>query len=87
MRGRLPNFVLGELQLRPGWTLYIIAWKEPQNNLMDLIRSVFPQRSPVFSEKELGEDDYTLCFQGYRGPNSAYMVPVSVHYTPPFETS
>ena len=87
MRGRLPNFVLGQLRLRPGKTLHIIAWKEPQNNLMDRIRSVFPQISPTLSELELGEDDYTLCFQGYRRPNSAFMVTVPVRYTPAGETS
>lgn len=83
MQGQLPHFVLGQVLLRPGKTLYVIAWKEPQNDLMERIRSVFPQISPTFSELELDEDDYTVCFQGYRGSNSAFMVTVPVHYTPP----
>ena len=82
MEGRLPHFVFGQVPLRPGKTLYIIAWKEPQNDLMERIRSVFPKISPTFSELELGEDDYTVCFQGHRGPNSAFMLTVPVHYTP-----
>ena len=87
MHSRLPHFKLGELRLRPEKTLHIIAWKEPQNNLMDTIRSVFPKVSPTFSELELSEGDFTLHFQGYRRPNSAYMVAVPVHYTPPAESS
>ena len=87
MKSRLPHIVLGELPLRPGKTLHIIAMKESQNDLMDRIRSAFTQVSLNLSEQELKEDDYTLNFQGYRGPNSAYMVNVPVHYTPPPETS
>ena len=66
--GPAAHFVFGQVPLRPGKTLYIIAWKEPQNDLMERIRSVFPKISPTFSELELGEDDYTVCFQGHRGP-------------------
>ena len=87
MQGRLPHFVLGQLPLRRGKTLHIIAWKEPQNNLVDRIRSIFPQASLTFSQLDLGEDDYTLWVQGYRGPNSAYMVTVPIHYTPRSETA
>ena len=86
MQGHLPHFVLGQLPLRPGKTLHVITWKEPQNDLMDQIQKVFPRISPMFSELKLGEDDYTLNLQGYRGPNSAYMVSVPVNYTPPSET-
>lgn len=86
MQGQLPHFVLGQLQLRPGRTLHVIAWKEPQNDLMNRIRAVFPQASLMFSELKLGESDYTLCVQGFRAPNSAFMVTVPVHYTPPSKT-
>ena len=82
MNGRRPNFILGQVPLRPGKTLYIIAWKEPQNDWMKRIRSDLPEISPTFSELELGEDDYTVWFQGFRGPNSAFMLTVPVHYTP-----
>lgn len=87
VRGGRPYFSLGELPLRPGRTLHVIAWKEAQDDFMDRIRSVFPQVVPVFSELELGEDDYTLCIQGYRRPNSAYMVRVPVRFTPPHEAA
>lgn len=87
MQGRLPHFVLGQLPLRAGKTLHVITWKEPQNDLLNQIQKVFPQVSPIFSELKLGEDDYTLNLQGYRGPNSAYIVTVPVHYTPHSETA
>lgn len=83
MQGRLPHFVLGRLPLpKTGRTLHVIAWKEPQKDLIDKIRAVFPQASLTFSQLQLGEDDYTLNVQGYRGPNSAFMVTVPIHYTP-----
>ena len=87
MQGRLPHLVLGQLPLEPKKTLHIITWKEPENDLMDRIRSVFPQISLTCSELRLGEGDYTLCIQGYRGPDSVFLVPVPVHYTPPSETA
>ena len=87
MKGQLPHFVLGQVTLRPEKTLYIIAWKEPQNDLLERIRNVFPKISPMFSELKLDEDDYTICLQGYRGSNSAFMVTVPVHYTPPPEAN
>ena len=83
MQGSSPHFVLGQLPLRPGKTLYIIALKEQQNNLKDRIRGIFPHVSHSFYEMQAAESDYTLCVQGYRGPNSAYIVTVPVHYTPP----
>ena len=86
MQSRMPYFVLGQLPLQPERTLHIIAWKEDQNNLMDRIRDIFPHVSLNFSELKLREDDYTLCVQGYRRSNSAYMVRVPVHYTPQSET-
>ena len=82
MRGRVPHFVLGQIPLVEGKTLHIIAWKEPQNGLMDLMRTAFPQASHTLTKLGLGEDDYTMSVQGYRGPNAAYMVVFPVHYTP-----
>lgn len=87
VQGRLPHIVLGELQLRPGKTLHIIAWKELENNLMDRIQSTIPQVCPSFLKQDFEEGDYTLNLHGYRGPNSAYMLSVPVHYTPPAEAS
>ena len=82
MRGKVPHIVLGQLPLREGKTLHIIAWKEPQNNLMDGIRRAFPEISSTLSELNLGEDDFTLNLQGFQSSNSAFMVTVPVHYTP-----
>lgn len=87
LQGGLPHIVLGEVPLRPGKTLHIIAWKEPQNNLLERIHSVIPHASLNFSKQDFEEGDYTLNIHGYRGVNSAYMVNVPVKYTPPSETS
>ena len=83
IQGRVPHIVLGRLPLREGKTLYLIAWKEPQRDLMDRVRRVFPQASWKCSELGLDDGEYAMCVQGYRQPNSAYMVVVPVHYTSP----
>lgn len=85
MRGEMPHFAFGQLQLQTDKTLHVIAWKEDQNNLMERIKNVFPEASLMASKLNLGERDLTLCVQGYRKPNSAYLVTVPVHYTPPTE--
>lgn len=83
MRGRMPHFVVGQLPLGPRRTLHIITWKEPQRDLMEQIRSAFPQVSRSIAHLELTEDQYTLSLQGYRGTDSAYIVTVPVRYKPP----
>ena len=82
MRGRIPNFVIGEVPMRPGKTLHVIAWKEPAAGLTERIRKVFPQISHSLGQREIDEGEYTIRLQGYRGPNAAYMVTVPVQYTP-----
>lgn len=82
MRGRMPHFVLGQLPLRPGTTLHIIAWKEPENDLLNQVRSILRQPSVSAGELEMEEGEYTLWVGGYRAPNSAYMMSVPVRYTP-----
>ena len=83
MRGRVPHIVLGQLPLKKDKTLHVIAWKEPQGNLKDQVRSVFPHASQGLSQVGVDDGEYALCVQGYRQPNSAYMVVVPVHYTSP----
>ncbi len=82
MQSQLPHFILGRLALQQGRTLHVIAWKEPQNDLLDKVRAVFPQASQTLFELGLGEQDYNLNVQGFREPNSAYLVTVPVHYIP-----
>ena len=82
MRGHVPHLVLGQIPLMEGKTLHIIAWKEPENGLMDLVRTAFPQASHTFAKQRLGEGDYTMPVQGSRGQNAAYMVVFPVRYTP-----
>ena len=83
MRGHVSHIVLGRLPVTGGKTLHVIAWKESQGDLMDLVRGVFPHASATFSERGLGDDEYTLHVQGYRRPNSAFMVWVPVRYASP----
>ena len=45
MRGHVSHIVLGRLPVTGGKTLHVIAWKEPQGDLMDLVRGVFPHAS------------------------------------------
>ena len=67
-----PHFVLGTLALRPGRVLHIVAWKEPENDLRALLRvSLNKVPSPLPDAKDL-----VLNFQGFRAPNSAFMVAV-----------
>ena len=83
MRGHVPHIVLARLPVTKGKMLHVIAWKEPQRNLMEQVRRVFPHASRTLSELSLGDGEYTLCVQGYRQPDSAYMVVVPVRYTSP----
>ena len=83
MRGHVPHIVLGQLPVTKGKTLHVIAWKEPQRDLMDKVRSVFPHALRTFAERGVGDGEYTLCVQGCRQPNSAFMLVVPVRYTSP----
>ena len=83
MQGKVPHIVLARLPLNEGKTLHVIAWKEPQGDLIDRIRSVFPQASQTLARIGVDDGEYTLCVQGYRQPNSAYMVVVPVQYASP----
>ena len=83
MRGHVPHILLGRLPVTGGKTLHVIAWKEPQGDLMDLVRRAFPYASATFSERGLGDGEYTMHVQGYRRPDSAFMVWVPVRYTSP----
>ena len=68
--------VLGRLSLRPGKVLHIVAWKEPDNGLKErLSDSLKHVQAPVLPKKT---DDLSVCFQGFRSENSAFMVEVPV---------
>ena len=79
----IPHMVLGKLQLMTGETLYVIAWKEPlADDLQERMRRHFSQVASTLQEADRNEGSFTLCFHGYRRPNSAYMMPMSVRYQP-----
>ena len=83
LQGGIPHFTLAQLPIREGKALHMIAWKEPQNDLVDRVRATFPKISSTFSQDGHGEGDYTLFLSGFRAPDSAYMVLVPAKYTPP----
>ena len=72
LRVDAPHFTLGKLALRPGKILHVVAWKEPENNLKTLLRASLAQVPPLLPEP----DDLVVNFQGFRAPNSAFMVAV-----------
>ena len=81
MRGRAPRIELGRLPLREGRTLRVVAWQEPQGDWMEQVRKslLAPPRRPA--QPSVGDDEHTMCVQGYRRPDSAYMVVLPVRYT------
>ena len=81
MQGLVSHIVLGRLPIQEGKTLHVIAWKEAQGGLMDKIRSIFPQVSQRLEMLRVDDGDLSINVQGYRRPNSAYMVAVPVYYT------
>lgn len=83
LRCNMPHFVLGKLSLPPVRALHVVAWKEPMaDDLPDRIRRCFPTVASASAQLGLAAGSYTLCLHGYRRPNSAYMMPVPVRYTP-----
>ena len=50
---------------------------------MQLIRKTFPHAEQTFAKLGLGTGEYTMHVQGYRRPDSAYMVVCPVHYASP----
>ena len=83
MQGSVPHIVLGELPARKGKTLHVIAWTEPQGKLMEVIRKAFPQAQQDLASSGLDAGEFTMHVQGYRGPDSAFMVVFPVRYTLP----
>lgn len=84
LRCNMPHFVLGKLPLPPLQALHVLAWKEAMaHDLPDRIRAYSPMAASASAQLGLAEGSYTLCLHGYRRPNSAYMMPVPVRYTPP----
>lgn len=72
LRVDTPHFALGKLALRPGKVLHVVAWKEPENDLKTLLRASLAQVPSPLPEAE----DLVVNFQGFRVPNSAFMVAV-----------
>ena len=83
LRPTIPHIVLGKLSLMTGKTLYVVAWTEPlDDGLQERIRAFWPQLASVLLEAGRSEGNLTICLHGYRRPNSAYMMPISIHCQP-----
>ena len=72
LRVDAPHFMLARLALRPGKVLHVVAWKEPENSLKALLRASL-QRVPAPLPEA---DNLVIDFQGFRAPDSAFMVAV-----------
>ena len=81
-QGSFPHIVLGRLLLRERKILHIVAFKEPQDGLRRLVEKTLPEIAQTLTNHEIADTDLTLNLQGYRQPNSAYMVSLPVRYTP-----
>lgn len=77
LRVSVPHFRLGKLMLRTGKVLHIVTWREEQGNLRENLL-VALKRIPLSLPRA---DDLWVNFQGFRQPNSAYMVAVPVRVT------
>ena len=83
LQPNIPHIVLGKLPLMTGDTLHVVAWKELlADDLQERIRAHFPQIASTLQQVGRSAGDFTLCLHGYRRPNSAYMMPFSIHYKP-----
>ena len=67
-----PHFVLARLPMGPRKVLHVVVWKEPENDLRALLQAAL---GPVKTPRPV-INDLTLNFQGFRAPNSAFMVTV-----------
>ena len=64
LRVHTPHFVLGKLALRPGKVLHVVAWKEPERNMKDKLRSSLKRISAPLTKHE----QLVLNLQGFRAP-------------------
>ena len=67
-----PHFVIAKLPMGPRKALHVVAWKESEKDLRALLQASLEQATPSLPDI----DDLTLNFQGFRAPNSAFMVTV-----------
>ena len=73
----MPTFRLGKLPLPPSEVLHVVAWKEEADaDLLDQIRGAMAAMTAAQLRVDVG--CHMICLHGYRGPNSAYMMPVPI---------
>ena len=67
-----PHFVIAKLPMGTRKALHVVAWKESEKDLRALLQAGLEQATTPLPDI----DDLTLSFQGFRAPNSAFMVTV-----------
>ena len=73
----MPTFRIGKLPLPPSEVLHVVAWKETAPaDLADQIRGAMAAMTAAQFRIDAG--CHMMCLQGYRAPNSAYMMPVPI---------
>ena len=79
-----PSYPIGILRLRPRKTLYVIAGKEPEGDTKIMADRAFRQIAATTEPQKLIGDDLSICLTGHSSinTNSAFMLPLSVTYTP-----
>ena len=73
----VPHFQLGKLTLGTDKVLQVVTWREEQGNLRESLFDGLRRISIPLPRA----DDLWVNFQGFRRPNSAYMVAVPVSVT------
>ena len=75
----IPHIMLGKQPLITGETLYVVAWKEPlADDLEERIRAHFPHDVPALQKADLSKGSHTFNLHGYRSPNSAFIMSMSL---------
>lgn len=67
-----PHFVIAKLPMGNQKTLHVVAWKESEKDLRTVLQAALEQTATPLPDI----DDLILNFQGFRAPDSAFMVPV-----------
>lgn len=80
-KSEFPGFLLGELPLKAGKKLGIIAEWELDRGFKTRVENTFSSIARGLSKKHLNQT-FVLCITGWNSPNSAFMTSFQVNYRP-----
>ena len=81
--GAYPIGILGNLPLRPGKKLCVIAGWEPEGNWKETAEEALRHiNASRFTTEEDRGQDFTICLTGHYSPDSAFLVAVPVKLGP-----